>query len=384
VSAERFDHVDAAFADRTGRVPDGLWWAPGRVNLIGEHTDYNDGFVFPFAIDLGTVAAAARRNDGRLRCWSLDEDEAGDVSIAELAPGRVEGWTAYPQGMAWALREEGVELIGADVVVATTLPQGSGLSSSAALECAAGLALAELAGAALPPRVLALVAQRAESEVVGVPSGAMDQLAAMLGREGHAIFIDTRSLDIEAVPLAVSAAGLTLLVLDTNIPRRLAEGAYGERRRQCEHAAHLLGVPSLRDATPEVVDARAGDLGDVLHRRARHVTTENGRVLEAVAALRAHDFGRLGELLGASHRSLRDDYEVSAPVLDVAVDAAIDAGAVAARMTGAGFGGCALALVPVDRAHAVEAAVADAFAAAGLGEPRTFEVSPAAAARRLR
>jgi galactokinase len=381
--SDRRDEVRAAFVERAGREPAGLWWAPGRVNLIGEHTDYNDGFVFPFAIDLGTVAAAAPRDDGRLRCFSLEEDETGDVAVAELAPGRVEGWTAYVQGMAWALREAGVELRGADVLVATTLPLGSGLSSSAALECAVGIALAELHGAELERRELALLAQRAESAVAGVPTGAMDQLASMLGEEGRALFVDTRDLDVEPVPLAVADEGLALLVLDTNVPRRLAEGAYGERRAQCEEAARLLGVRSLRDASPDAVEARATDLGDVLHRRARHVTTENARVLEAVEALRAADFPRLGRLLDASHASLRDDYEVSAPALDLAVDAATGAGALGARMTGAGFGGCALALVPAGAVAAVDAAVAEAFAAAALDPPATFEVAPAAGARRL-
>ena len=381
--SDRRDEVRDAFAQRVGREPAGLWWAPGRVNLIGEHTDYNDGFVFPFAIDLGTVAAAAPRDDGRLRCFSLDEDEVGDVAVCDLAPGRVEGWTAYVQGMAWALREGGLELRGADVLVATTLPLGSGLSSSAALECAVGVALVDLHGAALERRELALLAQRAESAVAGVPTGAMDQLASMLGEEGAALFVDTRDLDVEPVPLAVAEKGLALLVLDTNVPRRLAEGAYGERRAQCEEAARILGVPSLRDASPKAVEPRRADLGDVLHRRARHVTSENARVLEAVEALRAGDFAALGLLLDASHASLRDDYEVSAPALDLAVEAATGAGALGARMTGAGFGGCALALVPADAVAAVDAAVTDAFTAAGLDAPATFEVAPAGGARRL-
>jgi galactokinase len=373
----------AAFAERAGRPSEGTWWAPGRVNLIGEHTDYNEGFVFPFAIELGTVAAAARRDDGRLRCFSLDQKEVGDVALAELAPGRLEGWTAYPQGVAWALREAGVEIGGADVLVSTTLPQGGGLSSSAALECSVGLALTELYGQSLEPRDLALLAQRAESEVAGVPVGAMDQLASVLGEEGQALFLDTRSLETETVPLAVADDGLALVVVDTRVPRRLAEGAYGERRAQCEAAARVLGVRALRDASPAAVEARREDLGDLLHRRARHVTTENARVLEAVEALRAGDYEGLGHLLAASHASLRDDYEVSARALDVAVDTATRAGALGARMTGAGFGGCALALLPADAVDAVAADVAEAFAAEGLGEPHTFPVSPAGGARRL-
>jgi galactokinase len=384
VTEELADRVRTAFVRRAAREPEGLWWAPGRVNLIGEHTDYNDGFVLPFAIERGTIAAAARRDDGRLRCWSLEEEEVGDVSVAHLAPGRVEGWTAYPQGMAWALQDAGVELGGADLLVGTTLPQGSGLSSSAALECAVGLALAELFTAELEPRRLALLAQRAETEVAGVPSGAMDQLAAMLGLEGHAVFIDTLTVAVEPVPLAVGDAGLALLVVDTHVPRRLAEGAYGERRAECEEAARILGIRSLRDASPEDVEACADDLGDVLHRRARHVTTENARVLEAVEALRESDFPRVGRLMRASHASLRDDYDVSAVALDVAVAAADDAGALGARMTGAGFGGCALALVPAATVETGATAVAAAFAAAELHQPSTFGVVPAGGARRLR
>jgi galactokinase len=357
------ERVASGFAERARREPEGLWWAPGRVNLIGEHTDYNDGYVFPFAIDRGTVAAAARRDDGRLRLWSLDADAVGDVGVRELAPGRVEGWTAYPQGIAWALREAEVAVPGADVLVATSLPQGSGLSSSAAL---------------------ALLAQRAETEVAGVPTGAMDQLASMLGRDGHAIFLDTRTLETEPVRLAVRDAGLVLLVVDTCVPRRLADGAYAERRAQCEEAARILGVDALRDATPEGVVSAEAELGDVLTRRARHVVTEDVRVLEAVDALREREWTRLGALLAASHASLRDDYEVSARALDVAVDACTDAGALGARMTGAGFGGCALALVPAPTTDAVAAAVADAFARERLGTPEVFEVAPAAGARRLR
>jgi galactokinase len=267
--------------------------------------------------------------------------------------------------------------------VGTTLPRGSGLSSSAALECAVGLALVDLHAGSVSNRELALAAQRAEAEVVGVPSGVMDQFAALLGREGHAIFVDTRSLETQAIPLAVGEAALSLVVIDTKVPRRLAEGAYGERRAQCEQAARILAVAALRDATPADVTARAAELGPLLVRRARHVVSENARVLEAVEALRARDFARLGALLDASHASLRDHYEVSAAALDLAVAAATDAGALGARMTGAGFGGCALALAPRDRVAAVAAAAAEAFARAGFAAPETFAVEPAAGARRL-
>ena len=373
----------ALFTDRAGSPPAGIWWAPGRVNLIGEHTDYNDGFVLPFAIDRGTVAAARRRDDGVLRCWSAQEGGSDDVTIDALASDGLDGWSAYPKGVAWVLRERGVRLGGADLVFDSTLPEGSGLSSSAALECAAALALGELHDAGLEPAEVARVAQRAETEVVGVPSGIMDQVASMLGHERHALFLDTRTLETQPIPLDVAAAGLELVVVDTRVPRRLAEGAYGERRASCEEAARVLGVPALRDATPELVEESRERLGDVGHRRARHVVTENARVLAAVEALRAGDFDRLGPLLDASHASLRDDYEVSAPGLDLAVDASRAAGAIGARMTGAGFGGSALALVPTGLVEEVERQVVAAFADAGLDEPEVFRVAPAAGARRL-
>jgi galactokinase len=380
---DRAGRVAAAFAERTGRDPDGVWAAPGRVNLIGEHTDYNDGFVLPAAIDRQVLAAAGRRGDGRLRLWSLQAGPPADLALAEVGPGRVEGWAAYPAGVAWALGQAGVELGGADVVVDGDVPAGSGLSSSAALECATATALADLGGAGLDRVALAGLARRAENEVVGVPSGVMDQMVSMLGRAGHALFLDTRSLATEQVPLPLEAAGLCLVVIDTRAGHRLVDGAYADRRAACEAAAAVLGVPALRDATPEQVEAAAEALGDPGLRRARHVVTENARVLEAVAWLRSGDLDRLGPLLAASHASLRDDYEVSSPELDTAVEAAVDAGAVGARMTGAGFGGSAIALVRADLAGRVAERAAEAFAAAGFGPPEVTAVVPSDGARRL-
>jgi galactokinase len=377
------ERVAAAFAERTGRDPDGVWAAPGRVNLIGEHTDYNDGFVLPAAIDRRVLAAAGRRGDGRLRLWSLQAGPPADLDLAEVGPGRVEGWAAYPAGVAWALGQAGVELGGADLVVDGDVPAGSGLSSSAALECATATALADLHGAGLDRAALAGLARRAENEVVGVPSGAMDQMVSMLGRAGHALFLDTRSLATEQVPLPLEAAGLCLVVIDTRSGHRLVDGAYADRRAACEAAAAVLGVPALRDATLEQVEAAADALGDPGLRRARHVVTENTRVLEAVALLRAGDLDRLGPLLAASHASLRDDYEVSSPELDTAVAAAVDAGAVGARMTGAGFGGSAIALARAEEAGRVAERAAEAFAAAGFGPPEVTPVVPSDGARRL-
>ena len=381
--SDRVGRVVAAFRERTGRDPEGVWAAPGRVNLIGEHTDYNDGFVLPLAIDRLVLAAAGRRDGGRLRLWSLQAGPPADLELAGIGPGRVEGWAAYPAGVAWALAEAGAEVGGADLVVDGDVPAGAGLSSSAALECATATALAELAGAGLDRVALAGVARRAENQVVGVPSGVMDQMVSMLGRAGHALFLDTRSLDTEQVPLPLEAAGLCLVVLDTRAGHRLVDGAYADRRAACEAAAGVLGVPALRDATPSQVEAAAGALGEEGLRRARHVVTENARVLAAVALLRAGRLDRLGPLLAASHASLRDDYEVSAPELDAVVDAALEARAAGARMSGAGFGGSAIALVPRDLAGPVEDRVGDAFAAAGFGPPEVRSVTPSDGARRL-
>ena len=381
--AAQVARVVAGFRERTGRDPDGVWAAPGRVNLIGEHTDYNDGFVLPAAIDRQVVAAAGRWDVGRLRMWSLQTGPPADLELAGIGPGRVGGWAAYPAGVAWALGQAGVDVGGADLVVDGDVPAGAGLSSSAALECATATALADLFGDGLDRVALAGVARRAENEVVGVPSGVMDQMVSMLGRAGHALFLDTRSLGTEQVPLPLEAAGLCLLVLDTRAGHRLVDGAYADRRAACEAAAAVLGVSALRDATLEQVEAAAGELGDERLRRARHVVTENARVLQAVELLRADELDRLGPLLAASHASLRDDYEVSSPELDTAVEAAVEAGAVGARMTGAGFGGSAIALVAADLAGRVGDRVRDAFAAAGFGPPAVAAVTASDGARRL-
>jgi galactokinase len=383
MGAERVGPVVAAFRERTGRDPEGVWAAPGRVNLIGEHTDYNDGFVLPAAIDRLVLVAAGRRAGGRLRLWSLQAEPPADLELAGIGPGKVGGWAAYPAGVAWALGQAGVELGGADLVVDGDVPAGSGLSSSAALECATATALADLGGAGLDRAALAGLARRAENEVVGVPSGVMDQMVSMLGRAGHALFLDTRSLGTEQVPLPLEAAGLCLVVIDTRAGHRLVDGAYADRRAACQAAAAVLGVPALRDATPALLEQHATALGDPGLRRARHVVTENARVLAAVELLRAGDLDRLGPLLAASHASLRDDYEVSSPELDTAVEAAVAAGAVGARMTGAGFGGSAIALVETALAGRVADRARDAFAAAGFGPPQVTTVVPSDGARRL-
>jgi galactokinase len=375
------DRLVEAFRARAGRDPEGVWFAPGRVNLIGEHTDYADGFVLPVAIDRGVLVAAAPREDGRLRCWSLQDPQPADLRLEAIAPGKVEGWAAYPAGVAWAL---GKGAQGVDLVVDGDVPAGAGLSSSAALECATALALADLWGSAgrLGPVELAALARRAEVEVVGMPCGVMDQMISMLGQSGQALFLDTRTMATEQLPLGLEAAGLRLVVIDTRATHRLVEGAYAERRASVEAAARMLGVPALRDATPELVEASAA-LGDPGRRRARHVVTENARVLRAVELLREGGLDRLGPLLAASHRSLRDDFEVSCPELDAAVDAAVASGALGARMTGAGFGGSALALVPEALLDRVTTAVLAAFEVTGFRPPEVMPVRVSGGARRL-
>ena len=363
--------------------PAGLWSAPGRVNLIGEHTDYNDGFVLPFAIGARTRVAAAPREDGILRMRSAQQP-AGDLAVplADLAPGTPEGWGSYVAGVVWAARESGHDVGGMDLLVDGRVPLGGGLSSSHALECGVALAVNDIFGLGLGVQELALLTQRAENDFVGAPTGLMDQLASLACTTGHALFLDTRSLESEHVPLDPSDDGLALLVMDTRVHHALGDGSYANRRAACSEAADRLGVRSLRDVPADGLDRRLEDLPDELCRRARHVVRENERVLAAVDATRARDWAALGALLDGSHASLRDDYEVSCKELDTAVDAAVGAGALGARMTGGGFGGSAVALVPQERVTAVRTAVADAFAEAGWASPRTFEVTPSAGAGR--
>jgi galactokinase len=374
--------VQDAFAERFGRRPEGVWAAPARVNLIGEHTDYNDGFVLPLAIDRSVTVAAARRGDDLLRLVSLERGERR-LRLAEVAPGAVDGWAAYAAGTLWALQRDGVEVGGLDLLLASDVPIGSGLSSSAAVECATLLAARDLYGGPDEPARLAAIARRAEDDVVGVPSGIMDQMAALACRAAHVLLLDCRSLEADQVPFAPADAGLAVLVVDTRVSHALADGAYAERRAACEQAAGLLGVPALRDATQADLDAARDRLGELRHRRARHVVAENARVLEVVEQLRRGRPEAIGDALRASHASLRDDYEVSAPELDAAVEAAEAAGALGARMTGAGFGGCALALVPAGAVDAVAGAVAAAFADRGFGAPSSFAVRPADGAARV-
>jgi len=371
------------FGDRFGGPAGQVWRAPGRANLIGEHTDYNQGWVLPFALDLGVTVAAARRGDGVLALRSRQAPRApADVPLATLAPGAVTGWAAYPAGVAWALRGAGHPLVGgASLAIDSDLPQGAGLSSSAALECASGLALAGLYGLDLPRPELATLAQHAENDFVGVPSGIMDQAASLLSRVGHALLLDCRSGATTDIPLDPAAAGLALLIIDTGARHALGDGRYAQRRRECDRAAALLGVASLREVTS--LDALSQLTDPVLRRRARHVITENARVEQTVALLTRGDLAGVGPVLLASHASLASDFEVSWPEADVAVDAAMAAGALGARMMGGGFGGSALALVPAGQT-AVSDAITAEFARRGWPPPAFLPAVPSAGAFRLR
>jgi galactokinase len=390
------------FRSRFGGTPDGVWLAPGRANLMGEHTDYNDGYVLPFALSQGVTAAAARRPGRRqarqLTLCSRQEPAAtAQIALDGLAPGQVTGWAAYPAGVAWALEAAGHPVPGACIAIDSDLPAGAGLSSSAALECAAALALTELAqtelaGLTIPRRELAAIARRAENEFVGVPSGIMDQSASLLSQSGHALLLDCRSLDTSQVPFAPAAAGASLLLINTRAKHDLSDGEYGQRRAECEEAARRLGIPSLRSlTTPAEVDRLADP---VLRRRARHVVTDNRRVLDVVALLSTplapsgqHGlvdvYRDIGRLLTESHASLRDDFEISWPEADTTVEAALAAGAFGARMMGGGFGGSVLALMAAADAGQVRHAVTAAFARRAWTAPEFLDAVPSQSARRL-
>ncbi len=364
---------------------EGLWFAPGRVNLIGEHTDYNEGFVLPLALPHGVGISGRRRGDGRITARSLQVDEPLDVSVDDLEPGSVDGWGAYVAGVAWALRQAGQEIQGADLVLDSDVPSGAGLSSSHALECATGTALLGLTGIELHPTELAKIVRTAENDFVGAPTGIMDQMASLHGRVGHVLFLDTRSLEVEPVPFDLGSHDLALLVIDTKAPHALVDGEYAERRRSCEEGARLLGVPALRDVTVEDLDDAMRRIDDdVVARRVKHVVTEDARVLDVVRTLRGGGDPRaIGEHLTASHVSMRDDFEITVPRVDAAVDAALAAGAHGSRMTGGGFGGCCLALVEHGAVDDVTAAVKDAYATQGWDEPATFVAQPSDGARRV-
>lgn len=376
--------LEARFLDAFGSAPDGIWQAPGRVNLIGEHTDYNDGFVLPFAIDRTARVAVRVRPDSTLRLLSTYGDQGMTTAdTSSLSGPKAKGWTKYPLGVIWALQERGVAVPGLDLLLDSNVPLGAGLSSSHAIECAVISALNELTGAGLEAEEMVLATQRAENDFVGAPTGIMDQSASLRGAKGHAVFLDCRDQSVRLVPFETEPAGLVLLVIDTKVSHSHADGGYASRRASCELGAEVLGVKALRDVGLEDLDEASGLLDEVTFRRVRHVVTENERVLQTVGLLGTAGPGAIGPLLDASHRSMRDDFEISCPELDLAVDTSRASGAIGARMTGGGFGGAAIALTPLSAEQQVRTAVEQAFATAGYRKPDIFTVTPAAGAMRL-
>ncbi|MDQ0679515.1 galactokinase [Arthrobacter pascens] len=372
------------FENEFGRLPDGVWQAPGRVNLIGEHTDYNEGFVLPFAIDKTARVAVGVRADSSVRLLSTYGDQGVfTTDLGNLDAAAAKGWTKYPLGVIWALQQRGITVPGLDLLLDSNVPLGAGLSSSHAIECAVISALNELTGAGLGPEEMVLATQQAENDFVGAPTGIMDQSASLRGSKGHAVFLDCRDQSVRLVPFEAEPAGLVMLVIDTKVSHSHADGGYASRRAACELGAEVLGVKALRDVKVGELEEASGLLDEVTFRRVRHVVTENDRVLQTVELLAAEGPGSIGALLDASHVSMRDDFEISSPELDLAVDTARANGAIGARMTGGGFGGAAIALTPLGAEQQVRTAVERAFSEAGFTAPDIFTVTPAAGAMRI-
>jgi len=374
--------VVAAFAREFGGHAAIVVAAPGRVNLIGEHTDYNDGFVLPAAIDRHIVIAARPRADRVVRLHAADMGESARFDLDDIRPDTGRRWSNYERGVAWALQGAGYTLQGMDAVVAGDVPVASGLSSSAAIEVATAFAFQTLGDLALDGVKRALLCQKAENEFVGMRCGIMDQYIISLGRRDHALLIDCRSLEYKLVPVP---AGVSLVICDTQKRRGLVDSEYNTRRNECEAGARALGVPALRDVSVETFEARQEELGPVTRKRCRHVVTENQRVLDAVDALGAGDLERFGALMNASHVSLRDDYEVSCAELDAMVEAAWrQPGVLGARMTGAGFGGCTVNLVRDEAAETFQHGVAREYTDATGLEPRIYVCAAEDGVRLLR
>lgn len=368
------DHFEKAF----GYAPSGVWSAPGRANLIGEHTDYNEGFVLPFGIDRRTYAAISLRND---RICRVASDIDGKTYEFELGQKPTDlDWALYPLGVAWAMAEHANA--GFDCFITSDVPVGAGLSSSAAIECSVATALNELWNAGKSKQELALIGQKAENQVVGAPTGIMDQTASMLAAKDSAVLLDCQSLVAKSVPLGLEEKGLVVAVIDTRVAHRHSDGGYRVRRESCERGAATMGVSSLRGLSKADLPKAKELLSDVDFRRVRHIITENDRVLETVKALSENDLGRFGELLLASHASMRDDFEISIEELDLAVEVAMESGAIGSRMTGGGFGGAAIAVIDREKLGQLEINCKQAFAQNGYLEPRVFAVEPSDGARR--
>jgi galactokinase len=374
VIQENIEHFKSTF----GYEPTGVWSAPGRANLIGEHTDYNEGFVFPFGIDRRTYASIALRSD---RVCRVASDIDGKSYQFELGQKPVDlDWALYPLGVAWAMAEYATS--GFDCFITSDVPVGAGLSSSAAIECAVAIGLNELWNAGRTRQELALIGQKAENQVVGAPTGMMDQTASMLAQPDAAVLLDCQSLQATSVPLGLSEKGLLVAIIDTQVAHRHSDGGYRVRRESCERGASEMGVSSLRGLSEADLPTAQLKLNEVDFRRVRHVVTENQRVLDSVGALAQGDLAKLGELMLASHASMRDDFEISIEELDLAVEVAMQTGAVGSRMTGGGFGGAAIAIIKKDLLGQLEQNCKAAFSAAGFIDPRVFAVEPSEGARR--
>ncbi len=365
--------ISNRFTELFGASPEVVAAAPGRVNLIGEHIDYSDGFVLPFAITDTTVVALSRRDDHIIRIASAQKSsEIYETTLEELAPLTGESWARYALGVLWVLEID----TGVDLLIDGRVPLGAGLSSSAALECSIATAVNHLFGKGLSLAELARATQKAENEYVGVPCGIMDQSVSLMAKSGSALLLDCRDLSSENIPFLIAPQGLELLIIDTQAHHKLVDGGYAERRASCEKAVATLGITSLRDISVPEYAARQSELDPVTYIRGFHAVTEMKRVLDAVEALKANNFSKLGDLLNQSHRSLRDDYTVSCPELNLAVDTALEQGALGARMVGGGFGGSAIALIKSDSVKKCESAITKAFSDAGFKAPRFFTSLP--------
>jgi galactokinase len=385
VSSAPVERARAQFEASFGAAPQFIVQAPGRVNLIGEHTDYNDGFVLPCAIDYHTVVAASPRSDAQVRVVAADYNGAVDVFRLDqpLARGAECEWADYVRGMAWVWQDAGLPFCGIDMAIAGNVPQGAGLSSSASLEVAVGQAFkSALAQAEPSPSTLARLAQRAENEFVGCQCGIMDQLISAQGAVGHALLIDCRSLETQAVAIP---SDIAIMIVHSRVQRGLVDSEYNLRRQQCEAAALHFGVPALRDLDIETLMTGTCALDDIVFRRARHVVTENLRTQQAAEALRAGNMKRMGELMAQSHASMRGDFEITVPAIDKIVDilASVIGTQGGARMTGGGFGGCVVALLPHVLVETASAAIAQLYRAPNGESGVVYVCRPSAGASAL-
>lgn len=368
------EEVISLFRQHTGSLPSLVVRSPGRVNLIGEHTDYNEGFVFPMAIESATWIALRPRPDQVIHLFSADHGESVHIHLDRIQRDAM-NWREYPKGVVHTLQALGHNILGWEGVTLCDVPMGAGLSSSASFELAVARACTEVSGIPWDGKRMALAAQQAENEWVGVKCGIMDQLISALGREGHALFIDCRTLDAKPARLP---SGTAVLILDTMTRRGLVESAYNERRAQCRVAAEHFGVTALRDVSLDTFAARAHELDPIVGKRARHVITENQRTCDAFDAMQRNDAAALGALMDASHASLRDDFEVTNPALNTMVSLVRSRdGCFGARMTGAGFGGCAVALVDAAHAESIAADTRTAYREASGHEPAIYISTPA-------